>query len=155
MSKSSEKYEAYAQARAFGVPPREAAIGAGYAAAGAAVTASRLESRADIKKMIAKFKRNGKSDTPAAENAADEPRKSYLKARYDTPLDLFEDLMNNKGAPDSVRVEAAKLALPYRHGKIGDVGKKEKQLQGAKEGAKDGKFKTKRGPGRPPHHTVN
>ncbi|QYW02475.1 terminase small subunit [Stenotrophomonas phage Silvanus] len=151
MAKINPKHDQYAQARALGVPGREAAISVGYAAAGAAVQASRLDSRADIKKAIAKYKRNGKSDTPAAESDDEVPRKSYLKPRYDSPLALFEDLMNNKGAPDSVRVEAAKLALPYRHGKITDVGKKEKERQGARDGARGGKFPTKTGPGHVGH----
>lgn len=143
------KHEKYALARAMGVPAREAAISVGYAAAGAAVQASRLDSRADIKKAVAKFKRGGKSSTDDAESDTEERTKSYLKPRYDTPLALLEDLMNNPKAPDSVRVESAKLALPYRHGKVAEGGKKDRAADDAKKGSRDGKFKTKSGPGRP------
>jgi len=153
MSKIAEKYERYAQARALGVPGREAAISVGYASAGAAVVASRLDSREDVRKLVAKFKRNGKSDTQAAEKAAEEPRRTFLKPRYDTPLALLEDLMNNQKAPDSVRIEAAKLALPYRHGKIAEAGKKDREKADAKKGATEGRFARKRGPGHRP--TVN
>lgn len=143
------KHDKYALARAMGVPAREAAISVGYAAAGAAVTASRLDSRADIKKQVAKYKRSGGSDIGDAESDTEGKVKSYLKPRYDSPLALLEDLMNNPKAPDSVRVESAKLALPYRHGRIADGGKKERAADDAKKGAKGGKFKTKTGPGRP------
>ncbi len=153
MSKIAEKYQRYAQARALGVPAREAAISVGYAAAGAAVAASRLDAREDVRKLVAKYKRNGKSGAQAAEKDDEEPRKSYLKPRYDTPLALLEDLMNNQKAPDSVRIEAAKLALPYRHGKIAEAGKKDREKDAAKKGASEGRFARKRGPGVRP--TVN
>lgn len=143
------EHEKYAQARALGVGGRDAAISAGYAPAGAHVTASRLEARQDVQKAIAKFKRNGVSDTGSAESDAKVPRKSILKRSYASPLALMEDVMNNPDAPDSVRIEAAKQAMPYRHGKISEAGKKENAEARAKTGAKSGRFATKRGPGRP------
>jgi phage terminase small subunit len=144
-----ENHARYALARANGVPPREAAISVGFAANSAHVTASRLDQRDDIRKAIAKYRRSGKSDIDTTADDSKESPKSYLKPRYDTPLALLEDLMNNAKAPDGVRIEAAKLALPYRHGKVAEGGKKEKAENDAKKGAKQGKFKVKSGPGRP------
>lgn len=141
------KHEQFALARAHGVPAREAAISVGYATAGAAVTASRLEAREDVQKAIRKFRKGGDS----AVSDTKTPAKSFLKPRYDSSLDLLKDLYNNPNAPDSVRIESAKLALPYEHGRIAEAGKKQKEKEHAVQQSRGGgKFQTKTGPGRPP-----
>lgn len=63
-----------------------------------------------------------------------------MKDRYDSPLALLEDVMNNAKAPKSLRYQAAKDALPYRHARK-ESGKKEEAANDAKKaGAKGSRF---------------
>lgn len=136
------KMQAYAEARANGLNPADAAAHAGYSGSAARVTVSRIEARADVQAEIRRIKKHG-ADKPAEGEA--EAGTWQMKDRYDSPLALMEDVMNNPQAPKSLRYQAAKDALPYCHPRK-DAGKKEDKEKAAKEAAK-GKFKTARRPG--------
>lgn len=147
--------------KAAGVKNREAAIAAGYAAASADVTASKLLGRADIKKAIAKAKRNMRKGVtekpPVDEDDLDETtsKKNRMpKANYNDPLVFLTDVMNHKHLPIAMRADAAFKMLPYKHARIADKGKKETKKERAAElagggGSKSGgkpKFATKAPP---------
>ena len=139
------KMQAYAEARANGLDPQNAARHAGYEEAGIAVTVSRMERRADMQQEIARLRRN---DGSVENQSGDErPEKWSLKKHYQSPLELFLDVMNNPDAPKAVRFSAAKDALPYCHARK-EGGKKEDAKEKAGKAAKGGRFQ----PGRRPSH---
>lgn len=145
------KMQAYAEARAEGLSPRDAAAHSGYEMAGVAVTVSRLERRADVQAEIKRLKRSGKHPDPKAVIDTSERGKWAMRDHYDSPLLLMLDVMNNPDAPTSVRYQAAKDALPYCHPRK-EGGKKEESKERAKKAAV-GKFQTA---ARPSHlQTVN
>lgn len=135
------KMQLYAEARAQGLSPADAAAHADYSGSASRVTVSRIEARADVQAEIARLKRGGVGEGEGDESGA----RWQMKDRYASPLDLLEDVWNNPQAPKSLRYQAAKDALPYCHARK-EAGKKEDKEKAAKEAAK-GKFKTARRPG--------
>jgi hypothetical protein len=134
------KMQAYAEARAQGLSPADAAAHADYSGSASRVTVSRIEARADVQAEIGRLKHGGVDKGEGGESGG-----WQMKDRYASPLDLLEDVWNNPQAPKSLRYQAAKDALPYCHPRK-DAGKKEDKEKAAKEAAK-GKFKTARRPG--------
>lgn len=129
----TEKQLAFAQAKAAGATHKDAATQAGYASASAAVTATKLMAREDVRAEIDRL-RAGAGDVPlevAAEGWA-------MKDHYDSPLALLEDVYNNPAAPKSLRYQAAKDALPYCHARK-EGGKKDEAAKESKKAAA-GKF---------------
>ena len=147
------KMQRYAEGRASGMDPQTAGAHAGYApGAGLAVAVSRIEARQDVKKEIKRLIKEGvEIDTESAPES-EEKRKWEMKPRYDSPLDLLEDVMNNPNAPKSLRYQSAKDSLPYRHARVAEPGKKEKKEEAARAATKRGKFQGKSAPQR---HVVN
>ena len=127
------KQRAFVELKAAGVRNEEAAKRAGYAANSAAVTATGLMKRADIKGAIAALANNGDSPIETASN------EWSMKSKYDTPLDLLRDVWNNPDAPKTLRYQAAKDALPYCHARK-EGGKREEQAKKSAETAKVTKF---------------
>lgn len=149
MKKLTEMQEQYARNRAAGVTQKEAAIAAGYAAISADRQGSVLDKRDDIKKAIARYKKEMKrgqhTDLDDKADAVDENEKKRQmpRAKYDDPIQFLEDLMNHKHMPVAMRADAAKQLLPYKHARIGEKGKKESAKDRAKEIANGGRGATK------------
>lgn len=120
--KFTERQVKFIAAKAQGVANKEAAIAAGYSASTAAVQAGNMVANPKIAAAI-----------KAAQSKGVE-MKSGLRARYASPRELMEDVMNNPNFPDALRIAAAKDLLPYFHAKMGEIGKKEKAKDAA-EGA--------------------
>lgn len=138
------RMQLFAEARAQGLGPEAAAGHAGYSQTGIRVTASRLESRADVQKEIRRLKKGGPSprdEMKAALGVEDnELDKWGMKDHYNSPLDLLKDVYNNPKAPKSLRYQAAKDALPYCHARK-ESGKKDETANEAKKaGAKGSRF---------------
>ena len=133
------KMQAYAEARAQGLTPADAAAHADYSGSGARVTVSRIEARADVQAEIRRLKKVGVDNEPEG----DEPWK--MKDKYPSSLALLQDLYNNPKAPKSLRYQAAKDALAYEHPRK-EGGKKDEKNEAAKEAGK-GKFRTANKPG--------
>lgn len=151
MSKLTTKQLAYIAARAEGLKGREAAIAAGYSPAGADVQASTLNRNETIRKAIAAAKR--KAVPRSKSNRDGDEDKPRMKASYPSSLELLRGVYNNDRMPDSVRIDAAKAALPFEHARLSDAGKKEKAKDRAREIARGGgkeqnkpKFATKAPP---------
>lgn len=146
------KMQAYAEARANGLRPIDAATAVGYTTASIRVTTSRLESRLDVQDAIKRAKNKGRKvkSTAAGVEIEGEFEKWAMKDHYDSPLALLQDVMNNPKAPKSLRYQAAKDALPYCHARK-EGGKKEEAKGKAKAAAK-GHFGTAP---RPSHMGVN
>ena len=58
------------------------------------------------------------------------------------PLEFLKEVWKNNDLDIDVRLSAARSALPYIHGKIGEKGKKEAQADSAKQATTSGKFAT-------------
>lgn len=145
MMSYTKKQQAFIEAKAGGAGHAEAAMMAGYAAASAAVTGTRLMARKDVVDAIKSIQGEG-GNGGAARPTSDDPEPWGLKDRYSNPLDLMLDVMNNPDAPKSLRYQAAKDAMPYCHARK-EGGKKEDQNERAKAAGK-GRFGTQ---GRPSH----
>lgn len=147
----TEKQRKFAQAKAAGMSHRDAAITAGYAVAGAAVQGSQLMKLPHVKAEVARMKKGfTRSERKAAGEKEAEREPGRLRDRYDSPLDLMLDTMNNPNMPVSVRFEAAKQALPYTSARLSDAGKKAKKTERAQELSKPG---SGRAPIAPPTRT--
>ena len=139
----TDKQLAFIECKAAGSGHADAAMQAGYAASSAAVTATKLMARKDIRAAI-KAKQDG-ADDGAGEPDADELELWKMKDKYPSSLALLQDLYNNPKAPKSLRYQAAKDALAYEHPRK-EGGKKDAKEDAAKEAGK-GKFRTASKPG--------
>lgn len=149
------KMQRYAEGRASGMEPHTAGAHAGYAPGpGLAVAVSRIEARVDVQKEIKRLKKGGAPTGAEAEVATTTARADWaMKDKYEDPLSLLKDIMNNPDAPKSLRYQAAKDALPYCHPRIAEAGKKEKKEELAKKTSGAGRFQRKSAPQRA--HVVN
>ena len=156
MNTFTPKMVAYCQHRASGVSIGDSARMAGYLPSSAAVTASRLEPRADVQAEIARLKRENKSkalsaDAHAAFGGLDDPPSGprdpwALKPKYGTSLELLRDVYNNPKAPIGIRIQCAKDALPYENPRVGEAGKKQKAQEDAEKTGKRSRFATQATP---------
>ena len=156
MPKFTDKQQAFIDGKAAGLKNAAAATAAGYASTSAAVTASQLLARDDIKKAVAAGKRKlrsagapiGKPDKAEDEDIPD--RNKMPKATYSDAKEFLLDAMNHPLLPIAVRGDYAKALLPYQHGRVGETGKKQSQKERAAEvasGGKANKFAPKSAPG--------
>lgn len=126
MSKLTDRQQRFVANKAAGVKNREAAIAAGYSRNTADVQASNLLRRPAIKAAI----------TSAQAAGAASPRGSVEvmpRSHYADPMAFLEDVMNHELLPVALRIDAAKQLLPYKHGRIGEKGKKEQAKERAHE----------------------
>ena len=64
------------------------------------------------------------------------------------PVVFLERAMNNSKLDVKTRVEAAKALLPFKHAKLGEIGKKDQQKKNAQDAAGGkGRFNVGRAPG--------
>lgn len=133
MGKLTEKQQRFVDAVAAGVPQRQAALNAGYAPVSAKVTASQMMQRADIKAAIKAAKKSQGVSTSKNNEQSEDDRTQWLKDRYDSPLDLHTDVMNNPAIPFAIRMAAAKEIMPYCHARVESKGKKETKKDRAAE----------------------
>ncbi|MDV4233275.1 terminase small subunit [Acinetobacter baumannii] len=150
----TEKMEKFALAIVDGKTNKEAAISAGYAEKTASAAGARLAKDPEIIVYIEMLKaqkegRSLTSDTPkvkpkdTTENSGeDENPIEEFQFEGDDPLDFLIKVMNFNGNKLPLRMQAAIAALPYKHGKVAEKGKKETKEDAAKAATKSGKFGT-------------
>ncbi|HHX4931695.1 TPA: terminase small subunit [Acinetobacter baumannii] len=150
----TEKMEKFALAIVDGKTNKEAAISAGYAEKTASAAGARLAKDPEIIVYIEMLKaqkegRTLTSDSPKVkpkdtpENSGeDENPIEEFQFEGDDPLDFLIKVMNFNGNKLPLRMQAAIAALPYKHGKVAEKGKKETKAETAREGSKSGKFAT-------------
>lgn len=143
----SEKMKKFAQAVVDGLSNKEAAISAGYAEKTASQAGSKLRKDPEIIVHIEKLKadKEGRSLTSEKPKVKAIETSSYededpIEDQYSTddPLDFLINVMKNGGNEMMLRVNAARAALPYVHGKVAEKGKKESQADDAKAAATGG-----------------
>lgn len=89
-----------------------------------------------------------------SDEESDEPTKFAMgKTKINDPKRFLTKMMNNPHIEDRLRADIAKALLPYHHGKVGDMGKKETKKKAAEEAAK-GKFGTSNPPKLKPNLTA-
>ena len=150
----TEKMEKFALAIVDGKTNKEAAISAGYAEKTASAAGARLAKDPEIIVYIEMLKaqKEGRSltsdqpkvkpkDTPENSGEDENPIEEF-QFEGDDPLDFLIKVMNFNGNKLPLRMQAAIAALPYKHGKVAEKGKKETKAETAREGSKSGKFAT-------------
>ena len=147
----SEKMKKFAQAVVDGLSNKEAAISAGYAEKTASQAGSKLRKDPEISVYIERLKADKEGRSLTSEKPKVKPREtsSYededpLEDQFttDDPLEFLINVMKNGGNEMMLRVNAARSALPYVHGKVAEKGKKETKADEAKKATQGGKFGT-------------
>lgn len=134
------KKKAFAQAKHDGADNKEAAIFAGYSPETASQAGSRLAKDPDVVAHIERLKIN----TEVKADSKPEPRPIITKKDIETagsradPLRFLEEIWTDPVEDMKLRMDAAKAALPYFHGKVAEKGKKESQADDAKAAATGG-----------------
>lgn len=131
----------FATAVLAGSSKKEAAIAAGYSAATASQSGSRMAKDPEIVAYLAepRTKPALKATRAPAEAARGGESVDAPVKRYTDPADLLEDQMNDEDLDPRDRRDAAKALMPFRHQKLGEGGKKD-QKQAAAEKVSTGKF---------------
>lgn len=136
------KQQAFADAVLAGSSNKEAAIAAGYSAKTASPAGSRLVKDKAVAKYLAA---NGWTAQVAPNKApapVEQPESKEGSADYgytDDPKVLLIAMMNDTGLDARVRGDFAKALMPFKHQKLGEGGKKQQRVDGAKA-ATQGKF---------------
>lgn len=121
----TEKMKAFALAKMQGKSNKEAAILAGYSAGSAASRGSQLAENPEVVAYLASLNNQGGGGIghmPLGESAIRAEEKDMESVN--SSLEYLQYVYKNPRMPQKVRIEAAKAALPFEHGKIGDKGVK-------------------------------
>lgn len=157
----TDKQRRFVDAKARGASNKNAAEAAGCKGPSASATASRWMKNPEIQEAIEALKSGAHVNSPATggHSADDQPAGpddgkdggEFLDCLPVTedPLVWLLALMNEPRAKVFDRRNAAQTAVPYVHGKKGDMGKKEQKAEAAKQAGK-GKFAQ----GKPPLSVV-
>ncbi|MCO6506237.1 MAG: terminase small subunit [Snodgrassella sp.] len=127
----NDKQELFALNVAAGINQTEACVNAGYSRNGAAAAACRLMKNQavlarieELKKQQNRLNKNINKIVNNDVNTDVNPVKSGLPPN-DDPLQFLVMVMNDDNWPHKLRIDAAKTLMPYKHGRIGETGKKE------------------------------
>lgn len=112
----TDKKLAFVEAIHEGLNQTEAAIKAGYSEKTAQVQGSRLMNDPDVMQALAGSVEDGELNIPETSD----------------PLEFLQTVWNSNGLEVKDRIAAARAALPYKHSRLGETGKKEKQKEEAK-----------------------
>lgn len=134
------KKKAFAQAKHDGANNKEAAIFAGCSPETASQAGSRMAKDPDVVAHIERLKSVKDVNT----DVKPDPKPIITKKDIDSagsradPLKFLEEIWTDPVEDMKMRMDAAKAALPYFHGKVADKGKKESQADDAKAAATGG-----------------
>jgi phage terminase small subunit len=143
----NDKQELFALSVAAGLNQTEACINAGYSRNGAAAAACRLMKNQTVLARIEELKKqqNGlnKNINKIVNNDVNTDVNSVNAVKSvsppsDDPLQFLLKVMNDEDLPPKLRVDAAKALMPYKHGRIGETGKKEAAMDFAIEKSRAG-----------------
>ncbi len=140
------KKKAFAQAKHDGANNKEAAIFAGCSPETASQAGSRMAKDSDVIAQIERLK----SVKGVNNDVKPDPKPIITKKDIETassradPLKFLEEIWTDPVEDMKMRMDAAKAALPYFHGKVAEKGKKESRADEAKDIAQSGgKFATR------------
>lgn len=124
----TDKKLAFVEAIREGLNQTEAAIKAGYSEHTAQVQGSRLMNDPDIMRALSGDYGDDEVSIPAT----------------DDPLEFLQAVWNAEGLEVKDRIAAARAALPYKHQRLGETGKKDAAKEDAKNISQSGgKFATR------------
>lgn len=143
----SEKMKKFCHAKLQGKSNKDAAIAAGYSEASAASRGAILAADARIVEYLAAALKQGGAGESAIDPDSLLPIVAGADAQnmemIDDPLEYLKSVYKDPRIPRKERMAAAALAIPYVHGKVADIGKKQGKAEGAKDRAQGGgKFGT-------------
>ncbi len=129
----TDQKKKFAKAVVMGKTHKESAIYAGYEPKTASQAGSRLVKEKAVASYIEHLKAVKASAGVDSYDFVNENTNAEIKNASSSkdPLAFLLDVMSDESEEKNVRVNAAKAALPYVHGKVGDVGKKESQKDSA------------------------
>lgn len=141
-----EEHRIFAEFIASGLSPENAALNAGVHPDAAVSAAHEWVQRDDVQEHIVRAQAlaSGRAPSPPLP-----PTRGGKPTKDDTPIipscgknsKLFlETVMGEPRVSLSIRMEAAKLLLPFQHAKIGELGKKEAAQQAAEKAAGKEKY---------------
>lgn len=137
------KMKAFAQAKLQGKSNKEAAVLAGYSERSATMQGSQLAKNPEVIAYLDSLNNQGGGGIehmPLGEAAISAELKDMNNVT--NSLEFLQYIYKNPRIDRKTRIEAAKAALPYEHGKVAETGKKEQKENNAQEAAKAGKFAT-------------
>lgn len=129
----------FAEAIANGLNQKEAAIMAGYSENQAASIGSRLMKNENVKAHV---KRVEEALQARAKIIPARVSATAVILDMNDPLNYIRSVWQDEGEDPRIRLDAAKAALPYVHGKVAEKGKKETKADEAKQATSSGKFAT-------------
>jgi len=136
------KQQAFADAVLAGSSNKEAAIAAGYSAKTASPAGSRLVKDKAVAKYLTANGWTAQAIPKKASAPVETPESNEGSADYgytDDPEVLLIAMMNDTSLDARVRGDFAKALMPFKHQKLGEGGKKQQRVDGAKA-ATHGKF---------------
>ena len=164
------KSKAFAQAVVDGMSNKDAAISAGYSEKTAMQQGSKLAKLPEVIAYIEKLKADKKLTSTNEKLTSSKPKPSsnvqvvkvekiesgpeqahgqfvgrdeISRGAKDDPLEYLKLVWTDESEDPKLRLDAAKAAMPYIHGKVAEKGKKETKADEAKAAAKGGgKFGT-------------
>ena len=138
------KKKAFAQAKHDGANNKEAAIFAGCSHETASQAGSRMAKDSDVIAQIERLKSVKDVNTDVKPNPKPIVTKKDISIASERPdpLKFLEEIWTDPVEDMKMRMDAAKAALPYYHGKVAEKGKKETKADEAKKATQGGKFGT-------------
>lgn len=144
--------EKFLQAILRGATPKEAALAAGLSEKSARVAGARMRKKKCIVDALAVIgiatpgaPTTVSSPTPAEPGDEDPDLGEPLPETSDS-IEFLEAVLAHPKVPLGRRMEAAKLLIPFQHGKVGEKGKKAAKADAAKETAGGGDLYATRKP---------
>lgn len=137
------KMKAFAQAKLQGKSNKEAAVLAGYSERSATMQGSQLAKNPEVIAYLDSLNNQGGGGIehmPLGEAAIRAEFKDMDNVH--NSLEFLQYIYKNPRIDSKTRIEAAKAALPYEHGKVAEPGVKQGRDAAAGEAAKNGKFAT-------------
>jgi len=138
----TERKRLFAEAIVNGLMQREAAVFAGYAEKNADTQASRLMADPEVKTLINELRTKKNAAKPVSQQVAAIHATSVVFGTDDDPIEYLKTVWKDENEDMKMRMDAAKAALPYFHGKVAEKGKKETKADEAKKATQGGKFGT-------------
>ncbi|APU48412.1 hypothetical protein [Acinetobacter junii] len=139
----TQKKKDFAAAKMQGKSNKESAVLAGYSERSAGAKGSQLADDPDVIAYLASLNSQGGGGldaTPLGEAAIQAEFKDMEDVN--NSLDFLQSVYKNPRVDRKTRIEAAKAALPYEFGKVGEMGIKDGRAAAAGEVAKKSKFAT-------------
>lgn len=139
----TQKKKDFARAKMQGKSNKESAVMAGYSERSAGAKGSQLENDPDVIAYLASLNSQGGGGldaTPLGEAAIQAEFQAMESVT--NSLEFLRTIYKNPRIDRKIRIEAAKAALPYEFGKVGEMGVKDGRDAAAGEVAKKSKFAT-------------